>query len=64
MGGRLDLPTSSLHSMYKRSHSHCLVGLLIVESERSEERRVGKECSDMFLEDLLCMSSIRDLSSR
>ena len=62
----MDLPTSSLHSMYKRSHSHCLVDLLIVGSEATREEFSPNffECSDMFSEDLLCMSPIRDLSSR
>ena len=66
VGGHFDLLTFSLHSIYKRSHSHCLVDLLIVESEatRKEFPPNFYECSDMFPEDLLCMSPICDLSSR
>ena len=62
----MDLPTSSLHSMYKRSHSYCLVDLLIVGSEATREEFPLNvcECSDMFPKDLPCMSPIRDLSSR
>ena len=64
MEDRLDLPTSSLHSMYKRSHSHCLVDLLIVESEATREEFPPNfcKCSDIFPKDLTCMSPIRDLS--
>ena len=66
MGGRFDLPTSSLHSVHKRSHSHCLVDLLIIESEATREEFPLNfcECSDMFLEDLPCMPSICDLSTQ
>ena len=66
MGGRLDLPTSSLHSMYKMSHSHCLVDLLIFEGEATCEEFPPNFCefSDMFPKDLPCMSLICDLSSR
>ena len=66
VGGRLDLPTSSLHSMYKRSHSHCLVDLLIFEGEATCEEFPPNFCefSDMFPKDLPCMSRICDLSSR
>ena len=66
MGGCLDLPTSSLHTMYKRSHSHWLVDLLIIEGEGTHEEFPPNFCefSDMFPKDLPCMSLIRDLSSR
>ena len=52
--------------MYKRSHSHYLVDLLIIESEATCEEFPPNfcECSDTFPEDLPYMSSVHDLSLR